>query len=156
MKKKIILFLGSATLFVACDKLSKEEDVKKTDQSVLTIENSKVDGLYLYEKNGDTVSLQLTVVENKASGNLIYSFKEKDKNTGTFVGEFKEDLLLVDYTFLSEGVSSVRQVAFKIGKSTATEGYADMEEINGKLVFKDVKKLQFNEKMILKKSNKNI
>jgi hypothetical protein len=54
------------------------------------------------------------------------------------------DTLLADYTFQSEGTESVRQVAFLQQGDGFVEGYGDMEDQNGKMVFKNTGSLDFS------------
>ena len=51
--------------------------------------------------------------------------KEKDKNKGTIRGRITNGFLIADYTFMSEGTESVRQVAFKKQGSSFVEGYGN-------------------------------
>ena len=78
------------------------------------------------------------------SGNLLYSLYEKDRNQGTLTGTLKGDLLVADYTFLSEGVTSVRQVAFKRKGNGWVEGYGDVITRNDTVSFQNIDSLRFN------------
>jgi hypothetical protein len=68
----------------------------------------------LYAGLADTVSMNLTHLGDSVTGTLVYNFKEKDKNTGTINGRMNGNILIAEYTFLSEGIQSCRQVAFKL------------------------------------------
>ena len=74
---------------------------------------------------------------------------EKDKNTGTIQGNMQDSLLVADYTFMSEGTTSVRQVAFKKTANGFVEGYGDVEDKDGKMIFKNVDSLTFNNTSVL-------
>jgi hypothetical protein len=50
---------------------------------------------------------------------------------------------MAEYTFVSEGQESVMEVVFKLQGNKLIQGYAEMEEQSGKLVFKDGVKLSF-------------
>jgi hypothetical protein len=63
----------------------------------------------------------------------------------------KGDTLLADYFFLSEGTRSIRQVAFLKRGNSLLEGYGNIEEQNGKTVFKKDKGLSFGNGIILEK-----
>lgn len=150
--KKILYCFGAIVLLSACTK--KTEKIESNDTVTSTITNSSqtdFSGMYNYQENGTIVTLQLTVDGNKASGNLMYALKEKDRNSGTFVGEIKDGILLADYTFSSEGVLSDRQVVFKLTGTSAVEGYGDVEQINGKMVFKDPANLEYDKGLVLTK-----
>jgi hypothetical protein len=93
--------------------------------------------------------MKITEDNGVVSGTLVYNFFEKDKNTGTIKGEMKGDVLVAEYTFMSEGMESVRAVAFKkIGKNFM-EGYGESEEMNGKDVFKSTDALSFSNSVML-------
>jgi heat shock protein HslJ len=61
------------------------------------------------------------------------------------------DTLVADYIFLSEGSSSVRQVAFLLDGRSAKEGYGPTAEQDGKMAFTDVKSLSFGKGVIMSK-----
>ena len=86
------------------------------------------------------------------TGSLSYKFYEKDSNKGEIDGKLNGDTLIADYKFMSEGILSTRQVIFLIKDSTATEGYAAMEEKNGKMVFKNINTVDFTKGIVLRKT----
>lgn len=92
----------------------------------------------------DTVTLKVETFPNVVTGTLVYSIFEKDKNTGEIEGKFMGDTLLADYTFTSEGTRSTRQVIFLIRDSVAIEGYGEVEEKDGKMIFRDIRKIDFS------------
>lgn len=116
----------------------------KTDSSASVI-------CYQYAANKDTIRLKLNQLDNIVSGTLLYSLYEKDRNQGTLTGTLKGDLLVADYTFLSEGVTSVRQVAFKRKDNGWVEGYGDVTVKNDTVFFQNVDSLQFNDSFELGK-----
>lgn len=63
----------------------------------------------------------------------------------------KGDTLIVDYTFDSEGSESVREVVFLKRNNQLIEGFGDVEEKDGKTVFKDKSKLIFGNSIVFKK-----
>ncbi|MES2575447.1 MAG: hypothetical protein V4572_10930 [Bacteroidota bacterium] len=134
-------------LFVSC---KKEQEVPVLRKAVVVEKNLSKE-CYLGIINKDTFSMSLEIKGNEiSSGELNYNFFEKDKNEGTLAGELKGDTLFADYTFTSEGVSSVREVAFLKKGNTYTEGFGDIVENNGKVVFKNAKQLKFG-KLVLSK-----
>jgi len=110
---------------------------------------------YSYTNKKDSVLLHANVGDSAVTGNLYYNFYEKDKNNGTITGKMKGDTLLADYTFMSEGKQSVREVAFLLTDSTAKEGYGEMIEKNNKMIFANPKNVSFNNSFILIKGNCN-
>ncbi|EFK56026.1 hypothetical protein HMPREF0766_13229 [Sphingobacterium spiritivorum ATCC 33861] len=145
---KGILILTSGILLVSCQSSGRSESTK---DSITNADSNPVPVTYSYQNNGDTIVLQLTNLEGKVTGELAYQIKEKDRNTGSIEGVLTDSLLLADYTFQSEGTTSVRQVAFKFKGDTVIEGYGDIEERDGKMVFKEPEKLHFIAEMPLVK-----
>lgn len=89
------------------------------------------------------VSLHTDAVGNKVSGHLSYNYADKDDNSGTILGEYKGDTLYADYTFVSEGKESIREVAFVKNGATLTEGFGDIMEEGGKVSFKNKATLSY-------------
>lgn len=59
------------------------------------------------------------------------------------------DTLLAAYTFQSEGTESVREVAFVRRGPAFVEGYGNIVEHNGQMVFERPLALQFDAKNVL-------
>ncbi|WP_286779113.1 MULTISPECIES: hypothetical protein [Sphingobacterium] len=133
---------------------TKRNDTVQTTQPLDTAGFFSGKSTYQYLKNGDTISLSITVDGEKVQGDLSYAWKEKDRNSGHIDGVLKGDILTADYTFSSEGQESVRQVIFKLSKARAMEGYGAMEEKAGKMSFVDLKKIAFDEKFALENVTK--
>ena len=104
---------------------------------------------YAYTVGKDTVRLTLQTTQPTVTGQLTYNYFEKDRNQGTIQGTMHGDTLLADYTFQSEGTTSVRQVAFVRQGQGFIEGYGDIAERNGKTVFEKPHALQFDAKNLL-------
>lgn len=82
---------------------------------------------YNYMAGGDTVVLTLKWLDsNRFTGSLMYSLKEKDRNVGSLEGQLKDSILLADYQFNAEGMTSTREVAFKKIADYIVEGYGDV------------------------------
>ncbi len=139
---KLLSALVITTFLIACNAEEKEPKTPETDLS--TVKDTPVTNCYTYASESDTISLKITQVNDSVSGTLIYKLKEKDSNTGTVKGSFKDSILLADYTFLSEGVSSVRQVAFKKEDNNLVEGYGEVFNDNGKTSFRKPDSLTFS------------
>jgi hypothetical protein len=144
---KIIILSSTLLLLVSCINQQKEKG-----ETAKTIAKSLV-SCYGYIHNNDTVVLKIVFVGDSVRGPLVYKLNEKDKNVGTIMGHMKGDLLIADYTFLSEGVSSVRQVAFKKMNGNFVEGYGETVDQNGKMVFKDIDALDFLHSIPLKEND---
>ena len=89
---------------------------------------------------------------NIVTGNLTYDYYEKDKNKGTIKGELKSDTLFADYTFMSEGIESVREVVFINTAGGWVEGYGEIDDKDGKVIFKNRNKITFDNSAVLKET----
>ncbi|SHL22342.1 hypothetical protein [Flavobacterium xanthum] len=149
MTKIRVLILALVSVLFSCNKQKGTDVTPEKNDSEEPISEQ----FYSGNIKKDTILMNLTMEGNKIlSGKLIYNFYEKDKNEGTLIGELKGDTLLADYTFMSEGISSVRQVVFLKKGDTYIEGYGDIvEEASGKVIFKDRKQLKFDGKSVLSK-----
>lgn len=105
----------------------------QTDEPVNTI--SSVTNCYALAMNGDTVRLTVRQTGNEVTGKLLYQLSGKDRNTGTIKGTMHGDTLLADYTFQSEGMESIREIAFLAQKGGFLEGFGPVEEKNGLMRF---------------------
>ena len=135
--------LLSALAFTAGCTTEKSEQTATSQETVAT---DVVDspGCYSSVMGQDTMLLHLNTTGQEVTGNLTYNFYEKDDNQGTLRGTMHGDTLLADYTFMSEGTESVRQVAFLKKADGFVEGYGDAEDLAGKMVFKNTAALDFN------------
>ena len=104
---------------------------------------------YKFASEKDTVLLQMEQINEEIAGTLSYNYFEKDKNDGTFEGKMIGDTIYADYTFGSEGSVSVREVMFVKKDNKLIEGFGEVEEVNGKMKFKDNTKFSLNDNMPL-------
>lgn len=118
------------------------------DTASMSIENDATN-CFAYTKNRDTVIMTLVLNDTDATGKLTYNLFEKDKNTGTFHGVLKGDTLLANYSYLSEGSRSLRQVIFLRKGNMFQEGVGSMKEQNGRLMFSNKKDIDFNSIILL-------
>ncbi|WP_133240814.1 hypothetical protein [Marixanthomonas spongiae] len=149
MKGLTITILATAMcLFtIGCNTSNKEKPSPKA-KTTSQLNKKKPKGLqkgcYVYNDNRSTISLHVIEKEDTITGTLLIALAEKDKNTGTFSGHIKDSVLLADYFFESEGVESVREVAFKIKNDTLVQGYGPMELKDSIQVFKNPSSLTFD------------
>jgi hypothetical protein len=147
MNRIILPFLVVITLF-SC---KKEADEAKAPETVA--EKPAIEECYKGIVKEDTIAMTLIIKDNEITdGQLSYHLFEKDRNDGTLKGQIKGDTIFADYTFMSEGKQSVREVAFLKQGNAYMEGYGDVREVNGKMIFVDPKKLKFDSKTVLLKS----
>jgi len=145
--KNIIPILGAAALFMAsCQGGTAKKTQAKIDSTIVTNAVATTDSTqcYQYIKNRDTATLTLKTIDNKLTGTLGYNLYEKDKNAGTIAGVVKGDTIIANYTFQSEGKTSIREVAFLKKGDQLAEGFGDVQEVKGETKFKDLSKLNFD------------
>lgn len=145
MKNSILLFCLMLTL-TNCQKKETYAEPPKMDlpQSILPI------GCYVFNDTKNVISFEITDTKDEIKGILAYSLAEKDRNSGSFVGQLNNKILIGTYTFQSEGTESTRQVAFKINGNQLLEGYGEMNADG--TTFKDVNTLTFPNDMPLTKT----
>ncbi len=113
-----------------------------------------LEGVYEYHKGRDSIRLELNAKGDSLIGSLDYAFYEKDRNSGVFRAVVQDSILRGKYTFNSEGQSSTREIVFGIVPNGLIEGFGEVKEIDGIMVFNDIKSLQYNHGMLLtKKTN---
>lgn len=135
-------------LLISCNNGPDNQENKATDSNQPSPLNC-----YQYINSNDTVTLKVIHVGKAITGTLAYNFYQKDKNWGTIQGRMKGDLLIADYTFMSEGITSIRQVVFKKEGGSFIEGYGEIETKNDKSVFKNTESLTFNSNVKLVEIN---
>lgn len=150
--KNVLLLMSVLFLLVSCDNTTKSDSTKAATEAVDTSAGDvqimiPKSGCYASYASKDTFLLKTEVFPNVVTGILKYQFFEKDKNAGTIQGKLQGNKLIADYTFSSEGTTSVRQVAFLFSGEQATEGYGEMVEENNKMVFKDTSAIDFSQGM---------
>ena len=141
----IVLSVGAFILSCNDNTPTKEEMVKP----VMLTEPAACYGLL--SNNKDTVLLHIAITDNKASGELVYNLWQKDKNSGTFKGEMKGDTLFANYTFMSEGIESSRELAFLKAGDGFREGYGRIDEKSGQPGFSDKAAIKFDSNFFLRK-----
>ncbi len=149
MKKQILFSVTILLLLIGCKKgdfivFGESESVKGKETQVLS-------ECYSYEKDGTSISMQIETTGDDVLGAMVYHLAEKDKNAGLLKGKWEKNILLLDYTFLSEGTESTRQVAFALKDGQLIEGYGEMNEDG--TAFKDISTLKFNSTMPLSRIN---
>jgi hypothetical protein len=152
MKIQMIGLLTVLVSLSACKKDIENEkpiDIQRGDNVEI------IEECYAVYSQKDTVFLHLKVTNSEqVSGTLQYKFYEKDRNGGTFKGIIKGDSLIANYTFTSEGKTSSRELVFLKKGDAYLEGYGEIVENNsGKVTFKNHKELQFDNSMLLSKTD---
>ncbi|WP_051189716.1 hypothetical protein [Daejeonella oryzae] len=136
MKPLFLILTGLTVTLNACNSTT----VKYAEENADSIKSSIC---YSYDNKKDLINIQMNDSAGFVIGNLNYNIYEKDKNTGIIKGKMRGDTLIADYTFMSEGTESVRQVAFLKKGTDLLEGFTEVEEKNGQMVFKEIDSLKF-------------
>ncbi len=108
-------------------------------------------GCYRMGNTRGSAFLTLVIMDSAVSGTLEYHLYEKDRNKGAIKGIRRGNLIFADYSFASEGVTSVREVVFKLEEGKLIEGYGEGRQIAGKMSFKDPAKLKFDSGIVFHK-----
>ncbi len=154
MKTQLIILLIAAALTGCGTKNTTTAETTTAEAPAMTAPASTTDGqmqCYALVTGGDTVRLSMTQQGSAVNGTLYYQLSGKDRNTGTISGQMRGDTLLANYTFQSEGVASVREVAFLAKDGGFAEGYGDVQEEGGKMVFTPNAPLTFEMGRVLMK-----
>lgn len=150
MKSQILLSIAFIILLAGCKKETPKTMVPDTKNAVPPPAPKRE--CYIFNADGTTIKLQM-LYDNPTtvSGTLYYELTEKDRNNGRFVGQIKNNILIAEYTFQSEGTESKRQIAFQFKDNQLIEGYGEMNEDGTR--FKDITKLKFEGTMPLKSTD---
>lgn len=143
MKKSILAIAAIAGCITACQTKTTEQQIDSLATAPDTTVNTNK-ACYAYMNNKDTISLSFVKAGDDITGVLDYNFYEKDKNTGTIAGSIKGDTIIADYTFRSEGSTSIREVTFLKKGDQLIEGYGEMKELGGKTIFSNMKSIKFD------------
>lgn len=85
-------------------------------------------GCYVATLGKDVYSLKIASQDGeKVAGTLVFKNFEKDSSYGTFVGTYRDGILLGDYSFNSEGMDSVIETMFKRIGTDFRRGFGEMD-----------------------------
>lgn len=147
MNLKFANILILLTLLYSCRNASQESTSGKSKTK------SDVLNCYKYLDNKDTIILKTIKVNGFITGTLVYKLYEKGANKGTIQGKMQGNILIADYSLISESAQSVRQIAFKKVGNDYIEGHGEMENHDGKSIFKNTDSLKYDQSIILKTFN---
>ena len=150
--KKLFIALP-IVLFFACSNNAAPEVQEPSSETVHTNGNDTIitsatpvilNGCYQMTMKKDSASLQIEVKDSLVTGTLKYNLYQKDRNNGTIKGKIKDDLIIADYEFSSEGMTSTREVVFKIKDDSLWPGFGNVSENNNGVVFENINTLQYD------------
>jgi hypothetical protein len=108
-------------------------------------------GCYAQIAKRDTSLLQFEQKDSSITGTLTYKIYEKDRNDGTIQAEIHGSFITGWYIFKSEGVVSVRQVAWQINGVELWPGEGEMMQRNDTAVFAKPDQLKYDASRPFKK-----
>ncbi len=154
MKKQHLTFTILWLVCLACNNSGKSPKAPGIDPENkapgLTITDER--NCYTGISGTDSVFLTLSRNGDSISGELSYAIFGKDKNKGRFAGRMAGDTLVASYSFVSEGITSIREVAFLKKDGTLTEGFGKVEQVDGGMRFSVPRLLDFSKGIILRES----
>lgn len=147
MKKTYLNLLAAISILASCNSNSTQNI--NTENAESRLSKAATSECYAYTANNDSVFLHINISNTIVTGDLNYNLFEKDKSTGTLSGIVHGDTIIAEYKFLSEGKESIREVAFLKTGDNLIEGFGEVEERQNKMVFNNIRELNFNGSMIL-------
>lgn len=147
MKDKLTLLMLTIAALGSCNDRSDNSSIVTNTSSTSNTE------CYSFTNDKDSITLKLILKDSFVTGNLNYNFFEKDRNTGSIEGRLTGDTIIAEYSFMSEGLQSAREVAFLRKGNNLLEGFGGVQDINGKTVFKDRATLVFDTVNVLTKAD---
>lgn len=108
-------------------------------------------GCYSQVVGRDTAFLEVENKNGTINGSLSYNVYEKDRNDGTMQAELVNDTIQGWYLFKSEGMVSVRQVAWKINGDELWPAVGEVLQRNDTAFFAQPDKLKFDNSRPFKK-----
>ncbi|OGI63485.1 hypothetical protein A2914_01530 [Candidatus Nomurabacteria bacterium RIFCSPLOWO2_01_FULL_41_21] len=110
-----------------------------------------ITGCYVATLGKDVYTLTiLSQVGETFKGTLLFKNFEKDSSSGTFVGTYKDGILLGDYSFQSEGTNSIMQVIFKKEGNSFVRGYGEVKD--GGARFSDLNNITYDSSTVFRTS----
>ena len=144
----VVLIVGGFFIYY-----QKNKQAPLDTNSTLVTPVESVFGTYVANISKDIYTLTISSQEGESiKGELDIKNFEKDSSTGTFVGTYKNGILLADYTFKSEGTISVNQVIFKKIAEGFVRGYGDVDEATGTR-FADLNTIKYDLSVVYKKNS---
>jgi hypothetical protein len=142
-----VVFLAVAACTNNEQQTTREDSLTRNDtlpRDTVVVIDTVLSGCYSMMVNRDTASLQMQVKGTQVTGSINYDLDGKDRNDGTFEGEIMNDRLTGWYLFRSEGLMSVRQIAFRIGNGYLWPANGELIVRNDSTFFKDINQLRFD------------
>lgn len=150
--KYYILAAFAGLALVGCKKETDKTDAQNDTIVAKTPEAASIHECYAFVQQKDTISLEIDQDGANVAGNLHFKNYEKDSSHGPVAGEFVGDTLKLEYTFQSEGMTSVREIRFLKSGNSMVMGIGDMDEKNGKMSFTKPGEVKYDKNLVLVKT----
>lgn len=149
MLLKNIGLLGMFLFAGSCNNNGKSSVETNADtvasNSTTTINTDSLpSGCYSQIVQRDTSLLQLENKDSIINGSLSYNIYQKDRNNGTLQADIEGNVISGWYIFKSEGVISVRQVAWKINGHELWPATGEVFQKNDTAMFAQPDKLTYD------------
>jgi len=148
MKITTILFLTAITFLSSCRPANPGTGEKNNEPVVQ--DAVPVNRCFAYDHDDDLIGLTMTLTGNRLSGKLAYAYSDRDRTSGSIEGYMKSDTLIADYTFWSDGGRTIREVVFLNRDDALVEGTGEVEQRDGKTMYKQRSALKFDESVRLR------
>ncbi len=155
MELKNIGLLGLFLFAGACNNNGKSSAEINADTAnstaATTIAGPVSSGCYSQIIERDTSLLQIEQKGNTVTGSLSYNIYQKDRNDGTLQADITGDIIKGWYLFKSEGVVSVREVAWKINADQLWPAIGEVTQKNDTTMFAQPGNLRYDSSRPFKK-----
>jgi hypothetical protein len=144
--KSFFLSAGLLTMIISCQQSAKTNTTSAPADSAKTTTLVHAGPQCFYKTfKQDTAYLEFETDNEVVTGQLEYKPFEKDKNTGTISGTITDNIIEVEYRYMSEGIMSMRKAIFKLDGERVFEATAENTDKDGLPVFdKDYSKLRYD------------
>ena len=154
MNKILAYFFISIISIVACNGNDNKSSSKDDAPSSAVPDRGIINPMcFRYEKNGDTVWMDLNASGDIYKAQLLFKLKEKDQNKGIYTAVLRDSILKGLYVFESEGTRRVREEFFKWEGDSLLLGRGERMERNDTMLFKAVLDVSYNQTIVLKKAS---
>ncbi|PZU77931.1 MAG: hypothetical protein DI529_18085 [Chryseobacterium sp.] len=154
--KNLFLILSGIILLNSCEKNDgKQTHVENRKPDTLAIPNQEknviskaenIDYCYLNVLAKDSMFLTYKVANGVVKGKLKYKNFEKDSSSGDITGTISADTLKVNYRFVSEGITSEREIYFLQDSGVLLEGIGKYADNNSsKQVYQSSKAINYSQ-----------
>ncbi len=154
MVKLNVAFLSLLFLTAACNDEAKTSDAKLNVDTLNTkalVSDTLPAGCYSQLMGRDTAALQIETKGTHVTGSLSYNIFEKDRNDGTIQADQDGNIIKGWYLFKSEGIISVREVAWQLHGDELWPALGEVTQRNDTTLFASPGQLKFDSTRPFKK-----